>query len=277
MKLPFYVDLKGKTAVVTGGAGVLCSQMAKALGACGANVAILNRTLEKGEKVAAEIGDNAMAVQADVLDIEALTRARDLICDKWGKVTILINGAGGNNPSATTDDEEYDAAGEKIKDFFQLDAGKIRDVFDLNYQGTLLPTQVFAQEMVGMPGATVINISSMSGFRPLTKVLGYSGAKAAINNLTQWMAIYFAKSGLRVNAIAPGFYATDQNRTLLFKENGEPTLRTGKILAATPMGRFGEAEELIGTLLYLISPEASGFVNGVVIPVDGGFNAYSGV
>jgi NAD(P)-dependent dehydrogenase (short-subunit alcohol dehydrogenase family) len=277
LKLPFYVDLKGKTAVVTGGAGVLCSQMAKALGACGANVAILNRTLEKGEKVAAEIGDNAMAVQADVLDIEALKRARDLICDKWGKVTILINGAGGNNPSATTDDEEYDAAGENIKDFFQLDAGKIRDVFDLNYQGTLLPTQVFAQEMVGMPGATVINISSMSGFRPLTKVLGYSGAKAAINNLTQWMAIYFAKSGLRVNAIAPGFYATDQNRTLLFKENGEPTLRTGKILAATPMGRFGEAEELIGTLLYLISPEASGFVNGVVIPVDGGFNAYSGV
>lgn len=277
MKLPFYVDLKGKTAVVTGGAGVLCSQMAKALGACGANVAILNRTLEKGEKVAREIGDNAMAVQADVLDVEALKRARDTIHEKWGKITILINGAGGNNPSATTDTEEYNAVGENIKDFFKLDPNKVRDVFDLNFQGTLLPTQVFAEEMVGMPGATIINISSMSGFRPLTKIPAYSGAKAAINNLTEWMAVYFAKSGLRVNAIAPGFYATEQNRTLLFKENGEPTPRTGKILAATPMGRFGEAEELIGTLLYLVSPEASGFVTGVVVPVDGGFNAYSGV
>lgn len=277
MKLPFSIDLKGKVAVVTGGGGVLCSQFAKALGACGANVAILNRTLEKGQKVAEAIGENAVALQADVLDLRSLEKARDRIHDKWGKVTILINGAGGNNPVATTQDEQYEKTGGEIKDFFHLDLDSVRAVFDLNFQGALLTTQVFAEEMVGMPGACVVNISSMNSFHPLTKVVAYSGAKAALNNLTEWLATYFAKSGVRVNAIAPGFFITGQNRDLLFDDKGVPNARTEKILRSTPMGRFGEPEELIGTLLFLVSPEASGFVTGVVIPVDGGFNVYSGV
>ena len=277
MKLPFSIDLKGKVAVVTGGGGVLCSQFAKALGACGANVAILNRTLEKGQKVAETIGENAIALQADVLDLQSLEKARDAIHDKWGKVTILINGAGGNNPVATTQDEQFEKNSEGIRDFFQLELDSVRAVFDLNFQGALLTTQVFAREMVGMPGASIVNISSMNSFHPLTKVVAYSGAKAALNNLTEWLATYFAKSGLRVNAIAPGFFVTGQNRALLFDEKGQPNARTEKILKATPMGRFGEPNELIGTLLYLVSPEASGFVTGVVIPVDGGFNVYSGV
>lgn len=277
MGLPFSIDLKGKVAVVTGGGGVLCSEFAKALGACGAYVAVLNRTLEKGQKVADAIGENAIALQADVLDVGSLEKARDAINDKWGKVTILINGAGGNNPVATTQDEQFETNSEGIRDFFHLELDSVRAVFDLNFQGALLTTQVFAREMVGMPGASIVNISSMNSFHPLTKVVAYSGAKAALNNLTEWLATYFAKSGLRVNAIAPGFFVTGQNRALLFDDKGQPNARTEKILKATPMGRFGEPNELIGTLLYLVSPEASGFVTGVVIPVDGGFNVYSGV
>jgi NAD(P)-dependent dehydrogenase (short-subunit alcohol dehydrogenase family) len=277
MKLPFHVDLSGKVALVTGGSGVLCSQFCRALAACGAKVAILNRRLENGQKLAEEIGDNAMAISADVLSRPALEKARDLIEEKWGPVSILINGAGGNNPMATTDDEQYDQAAKDVKDFFKLDYEGIRFVFDLNFLGTLLPTQVFARQMVGMPGACIINVSSMGAYLPLTKVMAYSGAKAAVSNFTQWLATYFAKSGIRVNAIAPGFFVGEQNYSLLFDKDGQPTPRTEKILAATPMGRFGEAEELIGALLYLVSPEAASFVTGVVIPVDGGYTAYSGV
>jgi len=277
MKLPFHVDLSGKVALVTGGSGVLCSQFCRALAACGGKVAILNRRLENGQKLAEEIGDNAMAVSADVLSRPALEKARDLIEEKWGPVSILINGAGGNNPMATTDDEQYDQAAKDVKDFFKLDYEGICFVFDLNFLGTLLPTQVFARQMVGMPGACIINVSSMGAYLPLTKVMAYSGAKAAVSNFTQWLATYFAKSGIRVNAIAPGFFVGEQNYSLLFDKDGQPTPRTEKILAATPMGRFGEAEELIGALLYLVSPEAASFVTGVVIPVDGGYTAYSGV
>jgi len=277
MKLPFHVDLSGMVALVTGGSGVLCSQFCRALAACGGKVAILNRRLENGQKLAEEIGDNAMAVSADVLSRPALEKARDIIEEKWGPVSILINGAGGNNPMATTDDEQYDQAAKDVKDFFKLDYEGIRFVFDLNFLGTLLPTQVFARQMVGMPGACIINVSSMGAYLPLTKVMAYSGAKAAVSNFTQWLATYFAKSGIRVNAIAPGFFVGEQNYSLLFDKDGQPTPRTEKILAATPMGRFGEAEELIGALLYLVSPEAASFVTGVVIPVDGGYTAYSGV
>jgi NAD(P)-dependent dehydrogenase (short-subunit alcohol dehydrogenase family) len=277
MKLPFHVDLTDKVALVTGGSGVLCSQFCRALAACGAKVAILNRNLENGQKLAREIGDNAMAVSADVLSRPALEKARDIIEEKWGPVSILINGAGGNNPKATTDDEQYHQAATDVKDFFKLDYEGIRFVFDLNFLGTLLPTQVFAKQMVGMPGACIINVSSMGAYLPLTKVMAYSGAKAAVSNFTQWLATYFAKSGIRVNAIAPGFFVGEQNYSLLFDKDGQPTPRTEKILAATPMGRFGEAEELIGALLYLVSPEAASFVTGVVIPVDGGYTAYSGV
>lgn len=277
MKLPFKIDLSGKVAVVTGGGGVLCSEFARALGACGAKVAILNRTLEKGQRVAESIGDNAIALKANVLDLASLEAARDAIHQKWGKVSILINGAGGNNPVATTDDEQYDAAATGVKNFFKLDPDGIRQVFDLNFLGTLLPTQVFAEEMVGMPGACIVNVSSMGAYLPMTKVMAYSGAKAAVSNFTHWLATYFATSGVRVNAIAPGFFVTDQNRSLLFDDAGNPTARTGKILKATPMGRFGEPTELIGALLYLVSPEAASFVTGIVLPVDGGYTAYSGV
>ncbi|MHC1786043.1 MAG: SDR family oxidoreductase [Christensenellales bacterium] len=277
MDLPFKIDLSGKVAVVTGGGGVLCSAFAKALGACGAYVAIINRTLEKGRKVAEEIGGNAIALQADVLDVRSLERARDAILDKWGKVTILLNGAGGNKPEATSEDEHFDQQARQVRDFFQLDTQGIRSVFDLNFLGTLLPTQVFAREMIGMPGANIVNISSMGAYLPLTKVLAYSAAKSAVSNFTQGLATYFAPSGLRVNAIAPGFFVGEQNRAMLFDKEGKPTKRTEKILAGTPMGRFGEPAELLGTLLYLVSPEAASFVTGVVIPVDGGYTAFSGV
>lgn len=277
INLPFQVDLTGMVAVVTGGGGVLCSAFAKALGACGAYVAIINRTLEKGQKVADEIGDKAMALQANVLDLESLQKARDTILAKWGRINILINGAGGNKPDATTDDEHFDAQAKQVKDFFRLDTEGIRSVFDLNFLGTLLPTQVFAKEMIGMPGACIVNVSSMGAYLPLTKVLAYSAAKSAVSNFTQGLATYFAPSGLRVNAIAPGFFVGEQNRAMLFDKEGRPTARTEKILAGTPMGRFGEPAELLGTLLYLVSPQAASFVTGVVIPVDGGYTAFSGV
>ena len=190
---------------------------------------------------------------------------------------ILINAAGGNSPAATTDDEQFDSARQSVKDFFHLSPEGIRYAFDLNFLGTLLPTQVFAKDMIGRPDCCVVNISSMGAYLPMTKVMAYSGAKAAGSNLTHWLGTYFAKDGPRVNAIAPGFFVTEQNRSLLFDEQGQPTARTGKIMAATPMGRFGEPEELIGALLYLVSPEAARFVTGIVRPVDGGYTAYSGV
>ena len=283
MKLPFSVNLQGKVAVVTGGGGVLCSAFAKALAACGAGVAVLDVQLEAAERVAAEIraeGGKALAVAANGLERPSLDAACAEVTAALGPCDILINGAGGNNPRGTTDDEMLDPATldkEGLRTFFDLDPSGIRFVFDLNCLGTLLTTQAFAKGMVGRAGACILNVSSMNAYRPLTKIPAYSAAKAAVSNLTQWLAVYFAKSGIRVNAMAPGFFVTNQNRGLLFDAEGKPSARADKILRGTPMGRFGEADELLGTLLWLVSAEGAGFVTGIVVPVDGGFSAYSGV
>ena len=282
MKNPINIDLNNKVAVVTGAGGVLCSMFAKSLAKCGAKVALLDRNLESATNYANEIiaeGYVAKAYQVDVLSKESLLKAREEIRKDLGTCDILINGAGGNNPRATTT-KEYYFDGDLEKDlvtFFNLDPAGVEFVFNLNFLGTLIPSQVFVEDMLNKEDATVINISSMNAYTPLTKIPAYSGAKAAISNFTQWMAVHFAKTGIRVNAIAPGFFSTKQNAALLFNEDGTPTERTGKILAATPMGRFGESEELLGALLFLVSKEAAGFITGVVIPVDGGFSAYSGV
>lgn len=267
-------DLTGKVAVVTGAGGVLCSMFARVLAENGARVALLDLNFDAARAAADEIGENALAVQANCLEKSSLESAKKAVVEKWGGVDILINGAGGNNPRGTTDDEMYDA--DSAKSFFDLDDSGIKFVLELNFLGTLLPTQVFAPLMLQRSGV-IINVSSMNAFRPLTKIPAYSGAKAAVSNLTEWLAVYFAKSGIRVNAIAPGFFVTNQNRALLFDGEGNPTPRTDKILKATPMGRFGEAKELCGTLMWLADNKASGFVTGTVIPVDGGFSAYSGV
>ena len=279
MKIPFQMDLSDQVAVVTGGGGVLCSMFSKALAALGAKVAVLDLNLDAAKAVADEIaaaGGKAMAVKANCLDKQSLSAAREEVLSAFGPCTLLLNGAGGNNPRGTTDDEQYNPDLEGLKTFFDLDPDGVRFVFDLNVIAALLTTQVFAKDMVGK-NANIINVSSMNAYRPLTKIPAYSGAKAAVSNLTQWLAVYFAKAGIRVNALAPGFFVSNQNRALLFDQEGKPTARTEKILRSTPMGRFGEAEELIGTLLFLINNEAAGFVTGVVIPVDGGFSAYSGV
>lgn len=283
MKIPFEIDLKDKVVVITGAGGILCSMFAKAIAECGAKVALLDRNLEAAQNYANEIvkeGHVAKAYEVDVLNKESLEAAHTQIVSDFGTCDILINGAGGNNPRATTTNEYYfdgDIDKSDITTFFNLDPKGVEFVFNLNFLGTLIPTQVFAKDLLNKEDASIINISSMNAFTPLTKIPAYSGAKAAISNFTEWLAVHFAKSGIRVNAIAPGFFVTKQNQQLLFNEDGTPTPRTGKILAATPMGRFGESEELIGTLLYLLSKPASSFVTGVVIPVDGGFNAYSGV
>jgi NAD(P)-dependent dehydrogenase (short-subunit alcohol dehydrogenase family) len=283
MKLPFAIDLTGKTAVVTGGGGVLCGAFAEALAACGAKIAVLDLREESAKAVADKInrdGGTAIGVAANVLERESLEAARRLVTEKFGVCDILINGAGGNHPKGTTTNEylfQEDIGDSDLITFFDLDPKGVEFVFHLNFIGTLLPSQVFARDMPHRDGAVIINVSSMNAFTPLTKIPAYSGAKAAVSNFTQWLAVHFSKVGIRVNAIAPGFFVTDQNRALLFDEGGNPTARTAKILNATPMERFGEKEELIGTLLYLVSKEASGFVNGAVIPVDGGFSAYSGV
>lgn len=284
MNLPFDLDLSGKVIVITGGGGVLCGMFAKALGKTGAKIAVLDLNESAAARVAEEInkdGGTAIGYQANVLNLSSLKAARDSILKDLGKCDILINGAGGNNPKGTTTKEylfpeDLDSK-EEITTFFDLDPDGISFVFNLNFLGTLLPTQVFAKDMAENKKGNIINISSMNAFTPLTKIPAYSGAKAAVSNFTQWLAVHFSKVGIRVNAIAPGFFVTAQNKDLLFNTDGTPTPRTGKILAATPMGRFGEAEELIGTLLWLVNDKASSFVDGVVIPVDGGFSAYSGV
>lgn len=277
MKLPFQIDLNGKVAVVTGAGGVLMSEFAEALAACGAKVALLDINAEAAEAVASAIGENALAIPTNCLDKGEIAKAAEIIHAKWGKVNFLINGAGGNNPRATCDNEYMTPdLSEEVKSFFDLQEEGLRFVFDLNITSAFLVTQVFAADMVET-GGNIINISSMNAYHPLTKIPAYSAAKAGISNFTEWLAVHFAPCGIRCNAIAPGFFVTNQNRALLFREDGTPTPRTGKILAATPMNRFGDVSDLIGTLLWLSSDEASGFVTGITVPVDGGFNAYSGV
>ena len=277
MKLPFQIDLNGKVAVVTGAGGVLMSEFAKALAACGAKVALLDINAEAAESVASAIGENALAIPTNCLDKGEIAKAAEIIHAKWGKVNFLINGAGGNNPRATCDNEYMTPdLSDEVKSFFDLQEDGLRFVFDLNITSAFLVTQVFAADMVET-GGNIINISSMNAYHPLTKIPAYSAAKAGISNFTEWLAVHFAPCGIRCNAIAPGFFVTNQNRALLFREDGTPTPRTGKILAATPMNRFGDVSDLIGTLLWLSSDEASGFVTGITVPVDGGFNAYSGV
>ncbi|MBQ9760645.1 MAG: SDR family oxidoreductase [Clostridia bacterium] len=276
MKLPFQVDLSDKVAVVTGAGGILMSEFARALAACGAKVALLDINGEAAEKIAAEIGENAMAITTNCLDKASIQAAKEAVVAKFGKVNFLINGAGGNNPRATCDNEIMTPDTDVAKSFFDLEESGIKFVFDLNITSAFLVTQVFAEDMV-KTGGNIINISSMNAFRPLTKIPAYSAAKAGISNFTEWLSVHFAPCGIRVNAIAPGFFVTNQNRGLLFNEDGTPTARTGKILGSTPQKRFGEVSDLIGTLLWLADDNASGFVTGVVIPVDGGFNAYSGV
>jgi len=281
MKLPINVDLKNKVAVVTGAGGVLCSMFAEAIAKSGAKVALLDLNFNAANAFAQKINDDggiAKAYQCNVLEKESLENVHSEILKDFGECDILINGAGGNNPKATTDNEYFKNEDlGSMKTFFDLDKSGVEFVFNLNFLGTLLPTQVFAHDMLNKEDASIINISSMNAYTPLTKIPAYSGAKAAISNFTQWLAVHFSKTNIRCNAIAPGFFVTKQNEKLLFNEDGTPTPRTDKILNATPMGRFGKAEELIGTLLFLLSKEASGFINGVVIPVDGGFSAYSGV
>ena len=276
MKLPFQVDLRGKVAAITGAGGVICGEFARVLAACGAKVALLDINFDAAKAIADEIGDHAIAVRCDCLDKQSIVAAKENIEECFGKVNFLINGAGGNNPRATTDNETMSPDIQGVKDFFQLEESGIKFVFDLNITTAFLVTQVFAKDMV-QTGGNIINISSMNAFRPLTKIPAYSAAKAGISNFTQWLAVHFAPCGIRVNAIAPGFFVTNQNRALLFDEKGAPTARTAKILAATPMKKFGEISDLTGALLWLADDGASGFVTGTVIPVDGGFSAYSGV
>ena len=276
-------EFKGKVAVVTAGGGVLCSAFAKTLAKLGCRVAVLDLNEEAAKTVCAEInaeGGCAMAVGVNCLSKESLEEACARVEETFGVCDILINGAGGNNPRATTSDEYFDPAAIEDPDrvsFFDLKPEGISFVFDLNVTAAVLTTQVFAKGMALAGRGCVLNISSMNAYRPLTKIPAYSAAKAAVSNFTQWLAVHFAKTGIRVNAIAPGFFVTNQNRGVLFDADGNPTARTGTILGSTPQKRFGEVSDLLGTLLWLASDEASGFVTGVIVPVDGGFNAYSGV
>jgi len=280
--MEFGTDLTGKVAVVTGAGGVLCGMFAQTLAKAGAKVALLDLNEEAAESIAEKIrkdGYIAKAYKVNVLEKSSIEEANAKITADFGSCDILLNGAGGNNAKANTTKEYYELGDEKedLVTFFDLDQKGVEFVFNLNFIGTLLPSQVFAKDMIGKKDCSIINISSMNAYTPLTKIPAYSGAKAAISNFTQWLAVHFSKVGIRVNALAPGFFVTKQNEKLLFNEDGTPTQRTEKILAATPMGRFGEADELNGTLLYLLNQKASGFVTGVVIPIDGGFSAYSGV
>ena len=279
MKVPFNINLSGKTAIVTGGSGTLCSAMAYGLAVSGAKVAIIGRNIEKLASVSEKLTKNALdeynkdvtikGYSCNVINKDELTAAYETIKNELGSCDILINGAGGNQPGAITSIEML----KKDKE----DSDRIRDVMDLNYMGTLLPIQVFTKDMVEKRSGSIINIASVTSILPLTKVMAYGNAKSAILNLTQWLAVHFGESGIRCNAIAPGFYAAEQNHDLLFNADGTYTDRARKIITGTPMGRFGNPEELIGATLFLASDETAGFVNGIVLPVDGGYSAYSGV
>lgn len=278
-------NLKGRVAVITGGGGVLCSGFAKDLASFGVKVAVLDLREDAAQKVVNEInadGGTALAVGCNVLEAESLENARQKINSTLGTCDILINGAGGNSPLGTTtkDTLEFSDIAEKaegVKTFFDLDAKGIEFVFNLNFLGTLLTTQCFAKDMVGKEHACILNISSMNAYRPLTRIPAYSAAKAAVSNFTQFMAVHFADVGIRVNAIAPGFFSTNQNKTLLFNEDGSLTARSNKIISHTPLRRFGVPSDLTGALIFLCDEEYSGFITGVILPVDGGFSAYSGV
>ena len=288
MKVPFNINLSGKTAIVTGGSGTLCSAMAYGLAVCGAKVAIIGRNKEKLASVSEKLTKDALdeynknvivkGYSCNVINKDELSAAYETIKNELGSCDILINGAGGNQPGAITSIEMLKKEkGENDYSFWNLDEDNIRDVMDLNYMGTLLPIQVFTKDMVEKRSGSIINIASVTSILPLTKVMAYGNAKSAILNLTQWLAVHFGESGIRCNAIAPGFYAAEQNHALLFNEDGTYTDRARKIVAGTPMGRFGNPEELIGAALFLASDDAAGFVNGIVLPVDGGYSAYSGV
>lgn len=280
LDLPLNIDYTGKTVVITGAGGVLCAEMVKAFAQSGARVAALDLNEDAVRRLADELKNEGLectGYKANVLDAEALEEVHKSVLAKYGPCDILINGAGGNNPKATTDNEYQHEARPGQKTFFELDAAGVDFVFRLNFQGSLIPAQVFAKDMVERQSGNILNISSMNAYTPLTKIPAYSGAKAAISNFTQWLATYFARSGIRCNAIAPGFYAAEQNHALLFNEDGTYTDRARKIVEGTPMGRFGNPEELIGAALFLASDDAAGFVNGIVLPVDGGYSAYSGV
>ncbi|MFU0800582.1 MAG: Fructuronate reductase [Xylanivirga thermophila] len=278
-------NLKKRVAVITGGGGVLCSSFATALTEHGIKIAVLDIDKEKAQDTVEEVknmGGEAIAIACDVLDRDSVADAEKEISKVFGGYDILINGAGGNHPKGTTTKETLSIDDlNKLTDnnftFLDMDAKDLSWVFDLNFIGTLIPTQIFLPKLAGKKGATIINISSMSAFCPMTKVPAYSAAKAAISNFTQWLAVYLANAGIRVNAIAPGFFETEQNRTLLRNKDGSLTERSNKIITHTPMRRFGKPEDLHGTLIWLCDEEESGFVTGVVIPVDGGFMAYSGV
>ena len=278
-------NLKGRVAVVTGGGGVLCGDFAKTLAKQGVKVAVLDLNEAAAQKVADEIvadGGVAIAVGCNVLEKESMENARAIINEKLGTCDILLNGAGGNNPKGTTTKETLEKIdliekNDDIKTFFDLDANGISFVFNLNFLGTLIPTQVFARDMAEKENTCIVMVTSMNAYRPLTKIPAYSAAKAAVKNFTEFMAVHFADVGIRVNAIAPGFFSTNQNKTLLWNEDGTPTARTNKILNATPMKRFGEAHELSGALLFLCDEAYSSFITGTSICVDGGFSAYSGV
>ncbi len=283
--VPFKVDLQNQVAVVTGGGGILCSTMARALAACGAKVAILDLRVENAKKVAEEIkadGGIAEGFACNVLERASLEQAREQVTAKFGACTILVNGAGGNHPKGTTSKEYLTKEdllnkAEGVTTFFDLTPEGIQFVFNLNFLGTMLPTQVFARDMALAGRGNILNISSMNAFKPLTKIPAYSAAKAAVSNFTQWLAVHFSQTGVRVNAIAPGFFLTDQNRGLLTTADGGMTARGQTIIAHTPQRHYGKPEDLLGAMLWLLSDQASGFVTGQVIAVDGGFSAFSGV
>ena len=277
---PLNVDFSGKVVVVTGAGGVLCGDMARAYAQAGAKVAALDLNEDAVKKLAEELtaeGFVCIGYKANVLDPVALEEVHQAVLRDLGPCDILINGAGGNSPKATTDNEYHHEAKEGGKSFFDLDPNGVDFVFKLNFQGTLLPTQTFAKDMIERKSGNILNISSMNAYIPLTKIPAYSAAKAGISNFTQWLATHFAGTGIRCNAIAPGFLVSNQNRALLFNEDGTPTARSAKILNGTPMGRFVDSEELLGGLFFLTDDKSASAITGVVLPIDCGFAAYSGV